>query len=111
MAKAEMDMVRDILGWNLPDSQKLSLIRQVMSERPAAPAVAAQAPVVAKKTKKTRKTKKARKARKAGLSARQMQRVSLWAELKKVAPEKAASLNYGDLSADKLAAILANLKK
>ena len=107
MAKAEMDMVRDILDWGMNDSQKLSLIRLVLTvekaaERPAAPAAAAEAPQ-ARKEKKARKTKKAGRARK---PSRQIRRAVLWAELKKVAPEKAAGVRYGALSADRIQEIL-----
>jgi len=35
MAKAEMDMIRDVLGWPVSDEQKLGLIREIAGEKAA----------------------------------------------------------------------------
>ena len=34
MAKAEMGIIRDTLGWPASDEQKLGLIRQIAGEKP-----------------------------------------------------------------------------
>jgi len=44
MAKSEIDMIRDILGWSIPNDRKLGLIRDLVGGKPAAGAALAPAP-------------------------------------------------------------------
>jgi len=56
MAKAEMDMIRDILRWPVSDEQKLALIRQVAGEQ------AAPVPAPVKVVKKRKSSASGQKA-------------------------------------------------
>lgn len=59
MAKSEMGMICEVLGWAVSDEQKVGLIRQIIGEAPA-PAAATAAP--AAPAKKRRRKKVARPA-------------------------------------------------
>ena len=110
MAKTEIDMIRDILGWPLSDEQKLALVRQVVGEkaaptlapakkrgRPKAPArAAAKAPAPAKAVK--RRKRSSLRPEGSGYTRRSQ----LWAELKRLAPDKAAKLSYTEVSTKQL---------
>ena len=102
MAKASMDMIKDVLKWNLEADQKLSLIRQIVEGVPAGPAVkdkvAQKAPAKPRKTGRRRPTGTTRK-------------VQLWAECKKAAPEKAKSLSYRAVKTRDLEKFLAKVRK
>jgi len=99
MAKTEMDMVRDILDWAVSAEQKLGLIRQVVGLGRAVPAASVKA--------RARKRRARRKAAVAGPG----RRATLWGQLKRMAPEKAKSLNYSVVTADQLESIIAEAKK
>ena len=111
MAKAEMDMIRDILGWPLTDEQKLALISQIVGGKAAqkptakAPAKAAPKAVVKAPAKAAKKKRASRKA------ARSTRRSQLWNELKRLAPDKAKSLSYTKLDAGKLEKMVEEAKK
>ena len=102
-----MDMIRDVIGWPLSDERKLALIGQIVSEK-AAPKPVAKAPGKAAAKATAKATKKKRASRKA---ARVTRRSQLWNELKRLAPDKAKSLSYTKLDADKLAAMVEEAKK
>ena len=93
MAKAEMDMIRDILDWPVPTERKLELIRQIAGREPQRQAAAAEAPATARKAK----------PRKRAMATR---RSTLWKELKQVAPDKAAKTQYGSVTADDIQKLL-----
>jgi hypothetical protein len=102
MAKASMDMIKDVLKWNLEAEQKLSLIRQIAEGVPAGPAVkdkvAREAPAKRRKAARQRPTGTTRK-------------VQLWAECKKADPEKVKSLSYRAVKTRDLEKFLAKVKK
>ena len=102
MAKASMDMVRDVLKWNLEAEQKLTFIRRIVEGNAPAPAVkheaAPKAPAKRRKTGRRRPTGTTRK-------------VQLWAECKKADPEKVKSLNYTRATAQELEKFLAKVRK
>ena len=58
MAKAQTDMIRDILGWPVSDEQRLAFIRQITSEKASpSPANTKSAPAKKRGTlKKATKT-------------------------------------------------------
>ena len=102
MAKASMDMVRDVLEWNLEAEQKLTFIRRIVENAAPAPAakheVAQIAPAKPRKTGTRRPTRTTRK-------------VQLWAECKKADPEKAKSLNYRKVEIRDLEKFIAKVRK
>ena len=102
MAKASMDMIRDVLKWNLEAGQKLAFIRRIVEG--TAPAPAAKQEVAAKASPKPRK---ARKRRPTGTT----RKVQLWAECKKADPEKVKSLNYTRATAQDMEKFLAKVRK
>lgn len=107
------------MGWPIDNARKLALIRQVVAGEPAA---APARPAAVKKAVAKPKAKPAAKAKakpapkpaavstKRLMSEGQARRIALWNELKKIAPDKANNLSYGDLNTDKLAAIVADIK-
>ena len=102
MAKASMDMIKDVLKWSLEADQKLSLIRQIVEGVPAGPAVkdkvAQKAPAKQRKAGRRRPTGTTRK-------------VQLWAECKKADPEKVKSLSYRSVKTADLEKFLAKARK
>ena len=102
MAKASMDMVRDVLKWNLEAEQKLTFIRRIVEGTAPSPAlkdeVAQKAPAKPRKTGRQRPIRSTRK-------------VQLWAECKKADPEKAKSLNYTRATAQDMEKFLARVRK
>ena len=108
MAKAEMDMIRDILGWSISTEQKLALIGQVtnatITAKPASGSGTTGEPVRAP----AQAGKKKRAIRKA---ARPTRRSQLWNELKRLAPGKAAKLSYTKGSTEQLEPMVEKAKK
>ena len=102
MAKASMDMIEDILKWDIGAEQKLTFIRQIVEG--TAPAPAAKAKVAAKAPTKRRK---ARRQRAPGT----FRRAQLWAACKKANPGKIKSLNYSKVTIQDLEKILARARK
>ena len=107
MAKTEIDMIRDILGWPLSDEQKLALVRQVVGGKLAAKPVAApRTKSVAKAKASAPKPAKVVKRRKRSAlrpeGSGYTRRSRLWAELKRLAPDKAAKLSYTKVSTEQL---------
>ena len=97
-----MDMLRDVLKWNLEAEQKLAFIRRIVEGTAPAPAVkdevAQIAPAKPRKTGRRRRTGTTRK-------------VQLWAECKKADPEKVKSLNYTRATAQDMEKFLAKVRK
>ena len=115
MAKTEMDMIRDILGWPLSDEQKLALLRQAVGVKPTAKPIAARRKKRAAKAKaSTPKPAKVVKRRKRSAlrpeGSGYTRRSQLWAELKRLAPDKAKGLSYTRLSTEQIEAKLAEAK-
>ena len=129
MVRTELDMIRDILGWPASAEQKLGLIRQIVGGKAAkltpaparkkvvkakakapakAPAkIAAKAPAQAPaKVVKRRKRSLLR-----GEGSAYTLRSVLWAELKRLAPEKAAKLSYARVSTRQLEPMVEEAKK
>ena len=102
MAKASMDMIKDVLKWNLEAEQKLTFIRRIVEG--TAPAPAAKDEVVQKAPAKPRKTGR-------GRPTGTTRKVQLWAECKKADPEKAKSLNYRKVEIRDLEKFLARVRK
>jgi len=102
MAKASIDMIKDVLEWNLGAEQKLAFIRRIVEGTVAGPAAeekaAGKAPAKQRKTAKRRATGATRK-------------VQLWAECKKADPEKVKSLNYTRATAQDMEKFLAKVRK
>ena len=102
MAKASMDMIKDVLEWNMEAEQKLTFISQIVGGTAPAPPVkdevAQKAPVKRRKTGRRRATGTNRK-------------VQLWAECKKADPEKVKSLNYTRATAQEMEKFLARVRK
>ena len=102
MAKASMDMIKDVLEWNLGAEQKLTFIRQIVEGTAPAPAAkdeaAQKAPAKRRKTGRRRRTRSTRK-------------VQLWAECKKADPEKVKSLSYTIATAQDMEKFLAKVRK
>ncbi len=102
MAKASMEMIRDVLKWNLEAEQKLTFIRRIVEGTAPAPAVkdevAQKAPAKPRKTGRRRPTRSTRK-------------VQLWAECKKADPEKAKNLSYRKVKSQDLEKFLAKVRK
>ena len=102
MAKASMDMIKDVLKWNLEAEQKLTFIGQIAEGTLAGPAVkdeaAGEAPSKRLKTGKRRATGTNRK-------------VKLWAQCKKADPQKVESLNYSKVKIMELERMLAKARK
>jgi len=120
MAKAEIEMVRDIMDWQVSDDRKLGLIQEIVSGKAAPEAAAARAPRKVRKVRRGRKAAKraeapatapVRKARRRRGAAAPSRRAVLWAELKRIAPERAQGIRYTQVSADKLAAVVDEVKK
>ena len=127
MARSEMDMIRDILGWSVPDERKLGLIRQIVGERPApkpaaAPArkAAAKAPAKPPKPPKPprisaeepgRVVKRRRRSLIRGEGSAYTRRSQLWAELKRLAPEKLEGLSYTKVSNEQLEPLVEEARK
>ena len=121
MAKAEMDMIRDILGWPVSDEQKLALVRHVVGEK------VAPAPAPAKRVGRPKKSAKAtatasvqtpakvvKRRKRSALRAEgsgYTRRSQLWAELKRLAPDKAAKLSYTKVSTKQLEPMVEEAKK
>ena len=97
-----MDMIEDVLKWNLEAEQKLTFIRRIVEGTAPAPAatdkVARKAPAKQRKTGRRRATGTNRK-------------VQLWAECKKADPEKVKSLNYTRATAQDMEKFLAKVRK
>ncbi len=102
MAKASMDMIRDVLKWNLGAEQKLTFIAEIIEGTPAGPALKEK--VVQKAPPKRRKTGRRR-------PTRSTRKVQLWAECKKADPEKAKSLSYRMVKTQDLEKFLAKVRK
>ena len=102
MAKASMDMIRDVLKWNLGAEEKLTFIRRIVEG--TAPAPAARDEAARKAPAKPRKTGRQR-------PIRSTRKVQLWAECKKADPEKVKSLNYTRATAQDLEKFLAKVRK
>lgn len=102
MAKTSMDMIRDVLKWNLEAEQKLTFIRRIVEGTAPGPVAkdkeARKAPAKRRKTGRRRPTRTTRK-------------VQLWAKCKKADPEKAKSLNYTRATAQDLEKFLAKVRK
>ena len=102
MAKASMDMIKDVLEWNMEAEQKLTFISQIVGGTAPAPPVkdeaAQKAPVKRRKTGRRRATGTNRK-------------VQLWGECKKADPEKVKSLSYRKVKTQDLEKMLAKLRK
>ncbi|HUW31201.1 MAG TPA: hypothetical protein VM223_06280 [Planctomycetota bacterium] len=133
MTRSEMDMIRDILGWSVPDERKLGLIRQIVGERPApkptaAPArkAAAKAPAKSPKPLKPPKppkpprisaedpgrvVKRRRRSLIRGEGSAYTRRSQLWAELKRLAPEKLEGLSYTKVSNEQLEPLVEEARK
>ena len=135
MAKAENDMIRDILGWAISDEQKLALIRQIAGLQ-AAPAPAKPVPAHARKHGGHRKPTKAaapapapapepapapapapakvvKRRKRSALrpeGSGYTRRSLLWAELKRLAPEKLAGLRYTKVSTEQLEPMVAEAR-
>jgi len=112
MQKAEKEMLLDIIGWPISAEQRLAMVRNLIEATPerAAAAPAPEAPPAKKAAKKTMKKAAARpvgRPRKRTVS----ERVSLWNELKKLAPEKAAKLSFNEVTAETLKPLVAEAKK
>jgi hypothetical protein len=102
MAKASIDMIRDILKWNLDAEQKLTFIRQIVEG--TAPESAVKDKVAQKAPAKPRKTGIQR-------PIRSTRKVQLWAECKKADPEKVKSLNYTRVTNQEMEKFLARVRK
>ena len=127
MTRSEMDMIRDILGWSVPDERKLGLIRQIVGERPApkptaAPArkAAAKAPAKPPKPPKPprisaeepgRVVKRRRRSLIRGEGSAYTRRSQLWAEMKRLAPEKLEGLSYTKVSNEQLEPLVEEARK
>ena len=123
MAKAQMDMIRDISGWPLSARQRLALIRRIVGGKPAAkPAPArkvakarAKAPVkTAAKAPAEAPAKVVKRRRRSllrGEGSAYTRRSVLWAELKRLAPDKAAQLSYTRVSNEQLEPMVEEAKK
>ncbi len=102
MAKTSMDMIEDVLKWNLEAEQKLTFIRRIVEGTAPGPAatdkVARKAPAKQRKTGRRRATGTNRK-------------VQLWAECKKADPEKVKSLSYRKVKTRDLEKMLAKIRK
>ena len=81
----------DILGWPVSNEQKLGLIRQIAGEQ----VTPASGPAKIVKRRKRR----AIRAEAGGLPPPRSQ---LWADLKRLAPKKAATLSYTQASTEQL---------
>ena len=109
MAKAEMDMIRDILGWPASDEQKLALIRQIAAKPAVKPS-----PVAAKPKASAQPPAKVMKRKRSALrgeGAAYTRRSMLWTELKRLAPEKMAGLRYTKVSTEQLEPLVAEARK
>ena len=128
MAKTELDMIRDILGWPISAEQKLGLIRQIVGGKAAAtptPAPARKKVVKAKAPAKApakiaakapaqapaKVVKRRKRSLLRGEGSAYTLRSVLWAELKRLAPEKAAKLSYARVSTRQLEPMVEEAKK
>ena len=102
MAKASMDMIEDVLKWDMGAEQKLAFICQIVGG--TAPAPAAKEKAAAKAPPKQRKTRKRR-------APGTYRRAQLWAACKKANPAKIKSLNYSEVTIQDLEKILARARK
>ena len=102
MAKASLDMIRDVLKWNLEAEEKLTFISRIVEGTAPAPTVkdevAQKVPAKPRKTGRRRPTRSTRK-------------VQLWAECKKADPEKVKSLNYTRATTQEMEKFLARVRK
>jgi len=113
MQKAEKQMLLDILGWPISAEQRVVMARNLIESTPdrgAAPAPAPEAAPVKKAAKKTTK-KTAKKTTAASRKRSISDRVRLWNELKKVAPDKASKLSFNEVTAETLKPLVADAKK
>ena len=118
MAKAEMDMVREVLGWPLSAEQKLALIDQIVggkaAPKPAAKARAKAAPTAAAKAPTAAPAKVVKRRKRSTVRPQgsgYTHRSELWNELKRLAPEKVANLSYTNLSTEMLEPMVAEARK
>jgi len=98
-----MKMIVDVLNWSISAEKKIEYLKMLLKE--AAPAQAA-APAKAAPAKAA-KPKRKRKGGTRPLTAR----VRLWQELKQVAPDRAAQVDYTTATAEQIQAILNEARK
>jgi len=92
MTDGKLGMIRDVLSWPVPPERKLAHIGQIVKEQAAG--------VIAPRVAKPRKRAK-----------RVTNRTTLWRELKRVAPARAAQIGYTSATSDKLQKALARVRK
>jgi len=103
MAKSQVDMIRDILNWQISSDNKLALIKQVVGAK-SAPTDTVKARVAKKAGKK-----KAASGKRAATGFTEKAR--LWRELKRLAPDRASGLNYTEMTTEKLESMVQDAKK
>ena len=101
MVSSQMQMIVDVLNWPISAEKKIEYLKMLLKE--GAPAAAPMRPAPAKAARPKRKAKAKGKR---PLTAR----VRLWQELKRVAPEKAGQLDYTTITAEKIQAVLNEIK-
>ena len=95
-----MQMITDVLNWSISAEKKIEYLKMLLKESAPAPA----------EPQKAAPPKPAR-AKRRGRPRKPTLRVKLWQELKRVAPEKAAALDYTTASAEKIQSILNEVKE
>ena len=103
MVSSQMQMIADVLNWPISAEKKIEYLKMLLKEGAPAPAAAPKRPAPAKAARPKRKAKAKGKR---PLTAR----VRLWQELKRVAPEKAGQLDYTTITAEKIQAVLNEIK-
>ncbi|HUU69354.1 MAG TPA: hypothetical protein VM186_07510 [Planctomycetota bacterium] len=101
----QLQMIADVLNWPISAEKKINYLKMLLKESAPAPA----APKRAAPPKAA--PPKAARAKRRGRPRMPTLRVRLWRELKQLAPEKAAGLDYTTTTAEKIQGILSEVKK
>jgi len=107
MAEASMEMVRDVLEWDMSDYEKIAIIEMLM-EAPI-PAVKKRIVDVSPQPSKRRHVATSRGTTHVATGA--VHKVKLWAQCKKADPEGAKKLDYSYVKNEELEKFLAAAKK